>query len=74
MWLFVDKIRTILRLQSKQKRCGQTQKIALWTYPKLIGIEDITYIELESLKRVYAIYDQDLERKTEQHLQQYRFN
>ncbi len=32
---------------------------------QLIGIEDMTYIEVEGFKRVYAISDEDLERETD---------
>ncbi len=38
------------------------RKIAL---TQLIGIEDMTYIEVEGFKRVYAISDEDLDRETE---------
>ena len=38
------------------------RKIAL---TQLIGIEDMTYIEVEGFKRVYAISDEDLERETD---------
>jgi hypothetical protein len=40
----------------------EERKIAL---TKLIGIEDRVYIEVEGLKRVYAISDEDLERETD---------
>ena len=40
----------------------EERKIALG---KLIGIEDMTYIEVEGFKRVYAISDEDLERETD---------
>ncbi|MES2502739.1 MAG: DUF3501 family protein [Pseudomonadota bacterium] len=40
----------------------EQRKIAL---SQLIGIEDMTYIEVEGFKRVYAISDEDLERETE---------
>lgn len=40
----------------------EQRKIAL---SQLIGIEDMTYIEVEGFKRVYAISDEDLERETD---------
>ena len=40
----------------------EERKIALG---KLIGIEDMTHIEVEGFKRVYAISDEDLERETD---------
>jgi len=40
----------------------EQRKIAL---TQLIGIEDMTYIEVEGFKRVYAISDEDLERETD---------
>ena len=40
----------------------EERKIAL---TKLIGIEDMTYIEVDGFKRVYAISDEDLERETD---------
>ena len=40
----------------------EQRKIALI---QLIGIEDMTYIEVEGFKRVYAISDEDLERETD---------
>ena len=40
----------------------EQRKIAL---TKLIGIEDMTYIEVEGFKRVYAISDEDLDRETD---------
>ena len=40
----------------------EERKIAL---TKLIGIEDMTYIEVDGFKRVYAISDEDLDRETD---------
>ena len=40
----------------------EERKIALG---KLIGIEDMTYIQVDGFKRVYAISDEDLERETD---------
>ena len=40
----------------------EERKVAL---TKLIGIEDMTYIEVEGFKRVYAISDEDIERETD---------
>lgn len=40
----------------------EQRKIAL---TQMIGIEDMTYIEVEGFKRVYAISDEDLDRETE---------
>ena len=40
----------------------EQRKIAL---TQMIGIEDMTYIEVEGFKRVYAISDEDLERETD---------
>lgn len=40
----------------------EERKIAL---SQLIGIEDMTYIEVDGFKRVYAISDEDLERETD---------
>lgn len=40
----------------------EQRKIAL---SQLIGIEDMTYIEVEGYKRIYAISDEDLERETD---------
>ncbi len=40
----------------------EARKIAL---SQLIGIEDMTYIEVDGFKRVYAISDEDLERETD---------
>ena len=40
----------------------EQRKIAL---TKLIGIEDMVYIDIEGFKRVYAISDEDLERETD---------
>lgn len=40
----------------------EQRKIAL---TKLIGIEDMTYIEVDGFKRVYAISDEDLDRETD---------
>ena len=38
------------------------RKLAL---TKRIGIEDMTYIEAEGFKRVYAIFDEALQRETD---------
>lgn len=40
----------------------EQRKIAL---TQLIGIEDMTYIEVDGFKRVYAISDEDLDRETD---------
>jgi len=40
----------------------EERKIAL---TKLIGIEDMTYVEVHGFKRVYAIADEDLDRENE---------
>ena len=65
MRLFVDKIRTILPLQNKQKKMGGNAKNSALNFPKLIGIEHMTYIEVEGIKHVYAISDEDLECETD---------
>lgn len=54
----------------------EERKIAL---TKLIGIEDKTYIEVDSFKRVYAIADEDLDRETDEktsavHFLRFEFN
>jgi Protein of unknown function (DUF3501) len=54
----------------------EERKIAL---TKLIGIEDMTYIEVEGFKRVYAIADEDLERENDEktsavHFCRFEFN
>lgn len=43
---------------------GNAKNSAL-DFPKFIGIEHMTYIEVEGLKCVYAISGEDLERETD---------
>ena len=54
----------------------EERKIALG---KLIGIEDMAYIEIDGFKRVYAISDEDLGRETDvktsaAHFRRFEFN